>query len=89
MGRKVGSGCGGTHVYLWPIHPDVWEKPSQNCKVIVLQLKINKSKKKIFFFLKDSHPVMRAQLDRIIMGTNWDLVGPPLRPRNCPETCWF
>ena len=29
---------GGTHVYLWPIHVDVWQKPSQYCKVIIFQL---------------------------------------------------
>ena len=28
-----------THVYLWPIHTDVWQNPSQYCKVIILQLK--------------------------------------------------
>ena len=27
-----------THVYLWPIHVDVWQKPSQYCKVIIYQL---------------------------------------------------
>ena len=26
-------------VYLWQIHADVWQKPSQYCKVIILQLK--------------------------------------------------
>ena len=30
----------GPHVYLWPIHTDVWQKPSQFCKVIILQLKL-------------------------------------------------
>ena len=29
----------GTHVYLWPIHADVWQKSSQHCKAIILQLK--------------------------------------------------
>ena len=29
---------GGTHVYLWPIHVDAWQKTSQYCKVIILQL---------------------------------------------------
>ena len=38
--REVGggSGWGGTHVSLWSIHVDVWQKPSQYCKVIILQL---------------------------------------------------
>ena len=31
----------GTYVYLWLIHADVWQKPTQYCKVIILQLKIN------------------------------------------------
>ena len=30
---------GWTHVYLWPILADVWPKPSQSFKVIILQLK--------------------------------------------------
>ena len=31
----------GTHVYLWPIHADVWQKPPPYCKVVILQLKNN------------------------------------------------
>ena len=40
-----GSGW-GTHVNLWLIHVNVWQRPLQYCKVISLQLK-NKWKKKI------------------------------------------
>ena len=29
----------GTHVYPWLTHVDVWQKPSQYCKEIILQLK--------------------------------------------------
>ena len=29
----------GTHVYLWLVHTDVWQKPSQYCKVIIFQVK--------------------------------------------------
>ena len=29
----------GTQVYLWPIHVDVRQEPSQYFKVIILQLK--------------------------------------------------
>ena len=36
------GGREGTYVYLWLIHVDVWQKPTQNCKAIILQLKINK-----------------------------------------------
>ena len=32
----------GTYVYLWLIHVNVWQKLSQYCKVIILQLKLNK-----------------------------------------------
>ena len=34
-----------TYVYLWLTHVDVWQKPIQYCKAIILQLKINKLKK--------------------------------------------
>ena len=32
----------GTFVHPWLIHLNVWQKPPQYCKVISLQLKINK-----------------------------------------------
>ena len=35
-----------TYVYLRLIHVDVWQKPTQYCKAIILQLKINLKKKK-------------------------------------------
>ena len=31
----------GTYVYLWLTHADVWQKPTQYCKAIILQLKKN------------------------------------------------
>ena len=34
----------GTYVYLWLIHVDVWQKPTQYCKAIIFQLKISKFK---------------------------------------------
>ena len=33
------------YVYLWLVHADVWQKPTQYCKVIILQLKVNKLEK--------------------------------------------
>ena len=30
----------GTYIYLWLIHFVVWQKPIQNCKAIILQLKM-------------------------------------------------
>ena len=40
-GMEVGGGFRREriHVRLWLIHTDVWQKPSQHCKVIILQLK--------------------------------------------------
>ena len=38
----AGGGRGkreGTYSYLWLIHVDVWKKPTQFCKAIILQLK--------------------------------------------------
>ena len=29
----------GTYVYLWLIHVDIWHKPTNFCKAIILQLK--------------------------------------------------
>ena len=39
--QGVGRGVwdGETHVYLWLIHVNVWQKPPQYCKVSSLQLK--------------------------------------------------
>ena len=38
--REVGDGGSewGTHVNPWLIHINVWQKPLQYCKVIILQL---------------------------------------------------
>ena len=48
--REVGTGFRreGTRVRLWPVHVDgeVWQKPSQYCKVVILQLKCMNYKKK-------------------------------------------
>ena len=40
QGGKGGGGGlhkWGAHIYVWLIHVDVWQKPSQYCKVIILQ----------------------------------------------------
>ena len=45
-GRREGGSGRGTHVNLWLIHVNVWQKPLQYCKVISLQLiKINGGEK--------------------------------------------
>ena len=48
LGREMGGKFKreGIYVYLWLIHVDVWQKPTQYCKAIILQLKI-------IFFLKE------------------------------------
>ena len=40
-----------TYVYLWLIYVDVWQKPTQHYKAIILQLKINNFLKKNNFFM--------------------------------------
>ena len=45
-----------TYVYLRLIHADVWQKPTQHCKAIVLQLKINFKK------------VINARLGKILIS---------------------
>ena len=46
MGWEVGGRAKreGTYVYLWLIDVDAWQKPTQYCKAIILQLKLNKFK---------------------------------------------
>ena len=40
MGWEVGKfKREGTYIYLWLIHTIVWQKPTQYCKEIILQLK--------------------------------------------------
>ena len=41
-GKEVQEGR--TLIYLWLIHIDIWKKPTQHCKAITLQLKMEKSK---------------------------------------------
>ena len=36
-----GSRGRGKYIYLWLIHVDIWQKPTQYYKAILLQLKIN------------------------------------------------
>jgi len=40
-GRLEGGSRGRGHVYLWLTRVDVWQKPTQYCKAIILQLEIN------------------------------------------------
>ena len=44
-GRLKGGPRGRRHMYTWLIHVDIWQKPTEYCKAIILQLKmiINKN----------------------------------------------
>ena len=44
-GGGVGVKRERTCTYLWLIHVGVWQKPSQHCKAIILQLKIHVNKR--------------------------------------------
>ena len=57
MRREVGGKFKreGTYVYLRLIHLDVWQKSTQYCKSIVLQLKINKYFKKKEIHMSGTH----------------------------------
>ena len=39
--QRSGMGREETYTHLWLIHADVWQKPTQYCKAIIFQLKIN------------------------------------------------
>jgi len=45
MGSEVGGRFKrkGTYIHLLLIHVDVWEKSTQYCKAVILQLKIDKN----------------------------------------------
>ena len=47
----------GTYIYLWLIHVDKWQKPTQHYKAVILQLKIKflKTLKTPHFCLKEVH----------------------------------
>ena len=41
------EGQEGTYVYLWLTHIDVWQKPTQHCKALILQLKRKKKELRV------------------------------------------
>ena len=54
----------GTYVYIWLIHIDVWQKPTQHCKAIIFQLKINFKKMTI---LKSRDITLKLHLVKAII----------------------
>ena len=47
VGREREVQEGRPYVDLWLIHADIWQKPTQYCKTIILKLKVNKLTTKI------------------------------------------
>ena len=56
-----------TCVNLWLFHVDVWWKPTQYCKAIILKLKINRLKKKFSTFNIIIHK-QEAKLDKMTVA---------------------
>ena len=74
MGWEVGGRFKreGTYVYLWLIHVDVRQKPTQYCKVITLQLKINRLKNKHFWSLCTNNSVISIKRFKKAWLSHWD-----------------
>ena len=53
----------GTYANLWLIHADVWQKPTQYCKVIIFQLKINTKEK-----MTNNHEIIKLRLQVFILN---------------------
>ena len=56
-GREIQEG--GAYVYLWLIHVDIWQKPTQYYQGITRQLKINKI---TFKFLKKKQKERKGEI---------------------------
>ena len=69
VGRRFKRDRTYIYIYLWVIHADVWQKPIQYCKAIILQLEIHFKKDLFFLELRESTGAMgtglrvRPQLD--------------------------
>ena len=63
MGKEVGGifKREGTHVYLWPIHVEVWQEPSQYCKEIILSLKKKKNSSWHIYTYSEDQPSSHTQ----------------------------
>ena len=63
MGREKGEGYKreGTHVYLWPIHVDVWQKLSQYCNYLTIKNKIKLKKIRICLSLANNDLKFKVQ----------------------------
>ena len=57
-------------VHLWLIHVDVWQKPIQYCKSIILQLKEKKFSLKLKKEKITTRP-FRCDLNQVLMIVQW------------------
>ena len=55
----------GTYVYLRPIHADMWQKPTQHCKTVILQLQLK---------IKELIPKFRRHWDPGLTSNENDIV---------------
>ena len=51
----------GPYIHPWLIHVDVWQKPTQRCKAVILRLNINLKNKLRKFKKKETTPVHTAK----------------------------
>ena len=67
MLKELGGGFKreGIWVYLWLIQADVWQKSTQFCKAVTLQLNINKfiKKKKIYIISVDEACIFELNME--------------------------
>ena len=59
----------GVYVYLWLIHVEIWQKTTKFCKAIILQLKINKLKKKLQQHLVSDRKLWKLIIKWMVQGT--------------------
>ena len=81
----------GTYAHLWLFHVDVWQEPSQYCKIIILQLKKNLvryhsttiKKKRILEWEREKQRdggVGRLPVSVLIRALVWFMGAPPSWP---------
>ena len=76
-------------IYLWLIHVDVWQKPTQYCKAIILQLKIKKKELSTSEYLLEENKgyckTARTAADAVKGVRIWS---PPIITRGTKDECW-
>ena len=65
----------GTCVYLWLIHTDIWQKPMQYCKAIILQLEVNNFFKKGIYPYQDEEVKVKVSVSCSVMSESLQFHG--------------